>query len=263
MVVGFVGVGHMGRPMIDRLVLAGWDPTVYVRRPEIADELRAQGVAVASSPTELASVSDVLVLCFFSDLQLREVMFDEGTLAAMRPGAIAATHTTGSPDLVLELADRAPDGVRILDLPISGGPGDIEAGRLTLLAGGAAADLERVRPVFSAYADPIIHVGALGDAMRVKLVNNLLFTVNLRVAGQAAALAQSMGVAPAELARVLAHCSGDSYALRRFADGGEPTALAQGARPYLQKDVGVVRDIAEAMGLELGELGELARWVDD
>jgi 3-hydroxyisobutyrate dehydrogenase-like beta-hydroxyacid dehydrogenase len=261
--VGFLGVGHMGRPMVDRLRAHDWDPTVYVRRPEVAQELRDAGVRVADSATELAASADLLILCFFSDAQVREVMFDGGVLDAARSGCTIATHVTGSPDLVLQMADRAPSGVRVLDMPISGGPGDIEAGRLTILAGGDATDVERVRPVFESYADPIIHVGRLGDAMRTKLINNLVFTANLDVALQAADLARSMGVEPADLARVLAHCSGDSFAMRQFTGGADPAVLAEGARPYLAKDVAVVRDVTAAMNIDLGRLGELAAWVDD
>ena len=150
----------------------------------------------------------------------------------------------------------------MIDVPVSGTAVDIAAGQLTVLAGGAAADLEHARPVLAAYADPIIHVGPLGDAMRVKLVNNLLFTVNLRVAIEAAATANALGVAPSELARVLAHCSGDSYALRLLIRGATPEQLAVGTRPYLSKDVQVVRDVAASMDLELGLLGDLATWVD-
>jgi 3-hydroxyisobutyrate dehydrogenase-like beta-hydroxyacid dehydrogenase len=261
--IGFLGAGQMGRPMVERLVAAGWAPRVAVRRPELAAELRQAGVVVAESAGALAADVDLLIVCFFSDAQLREVMLDDGVLAVMRAGAILVTHTTGSPDLVLELADRAPDGVRVLDMPVSGTPVEIAAGCLTVLAGGDPADLERARPVIAAYSDPILHVGSLGDAMRVKLVNNLLFTVNLRVALEAAALAQSMGVEPTDLARVLAHCSGDSYALRLFTLGRAPGQMAMGARPYLAKDVRVVRAVAAPMGIDLGVLGELATWVDD
>jgi 3-hydroxyisobutyrate dehydrogenase-like beta-hydroxyacid dehydrogenase len=256
--VGFLGAGQMGRPMVDRLAATGWAPSVHVRRRDVADELRAAGVAVVESAAALAADVDVLIVCFFSDAQVREVMLDDGVLTAMRAGAIVVTHTTGSPDLVVELADR----VRVVDAPVSGTAVDIAAGHLTVLVGGDPTDIERVRPVLSAYADPIVEVGALGDAMRVKLVNNLLFTVNLRVALDAGALARSLGLAPSDLARALAHCSGDSYALRLLSTGAAPEQLQAGVLPYLAKDVGVVREVATAIGAELGLLGDLAGWVD-
>jgi 3-hydroxyisobutyrate dehydrogenase-like beta-hydroxyacid dehydrogenase len=248
--------------MVDRLVAAGWEPSVSVRRADIAAALHEAGVTIAESPAALAANVDVLIVCLFSDAQLREVMLDGGVLAVMRASSVVATHTTGSPDLVLELARRAPEGVRVLDMPVSGTPVEIAAGRLTVLAGGDPVDLDRVRAVVAAYADPIIHVGGLGDAMRVKLINNLLFTVNLRVAVEAATLAQSMGIAPADLARVLGHCSGDSHALSLLSMGVAPEQLAAGALPYLAKDMTVIREVAAPMGIDLGLLGELARWVD-
>lgn len=249
--------------MVDRLLSGGWAPSVYVRRPDLATELRAAGVAIAESAAALAADVDVLIVCFFSDAQLREVMLDDGVLPAMRPGSILATHTTGSPDLVLELAELAPDGVRIVDAPVSGTAVEIAAGHLTVLVGGDAADVDRIRPVLSAYADPIIEVGGLGDAMRVKLVNNLLFTVNLRIALEAADVAESMGVAPVDLARVLAHCSGDSYALQLLSRGAPSQQLRAGVLPYLAKDVSVVREVTTAMGVDLGLVGHLAAWVED
>ena len=106
--VGFLGAGQMGRPMVDRLAAEGWGPRVFVRRPELAAELRDAGVEIVESAPALAAQVDVLVICFFSDAQLREVMVDGGALAAMRPGSIVATHTTGSPELVLELAAPRP-----------------------------------------------------------------------------------------------------------------------------------------------------------
>ncbi len=246
--------------MVNRLRTQGWDPRVYVRRPELAAELAAEGLDVADTPTDLAASVDLLIVCLFSDAELRSLMLEEGTLAAMRPGSVVATHVTGSPDLIVELADSAPEGVSVLDMPISGGPGDIEAGHLTILAGGPEEVIERVRPAFSTYGDPIIRVGGLGDAMRVKLVNNLLFTANLRMALDAARLARAMGVDAPELARVLKHCSGDSFALRNF-EHGDPDPTARGARPFLMKDVAVVREVAAAMDLDLGVLDEVASWV--
>ena len=145
---------------------------------------------------------------------------------------------------------------------MSGTADQIRAGRLTLLLGGDEADIERVRPVLAAYADPIIHVGAIGDAQRVKLINNLLFTVNLRMAVEAARLAEAMSVTPSRLAATLATCSGNSFALALL-QHLPPESTIETARPFLAKDVAVVREVAASMGLDLGLLGELSEWVND
>jgi 3-hydroxyisobutyrate dehydrogenase-like beta-hydroxyacid dehydrogenase len=258
--VGFVGVGHMGRPMVDRLVAAGVPMEVYVRRPELRAELVASGIAVADSAADLAARVDLVILCFFSDAQVREVMLGDGVIGSMRPGSVVVSHVTGSPDLAVELQTAAPDGVTVLDVPISGTDEQIRRGELTLMVGGDTSALERVRPALATYAQPILHVGGLGDAQRVKLINNLLFTVNLRAALAAAKLGESMGIAPAELARIVSECSGASFPMELF-QRMSPGAMAIGARHYLVKDVTVIRDVAAELGIDLGELGELANWV--
>jgi 3-hydroxyisobutyrate dehydrogenase-like beta-hydroxyacid dehydrogenase len=250
----------MGRPMVERLVAAAVPIEVFVRRDEQRAEMLAAGVPVADSAADVAARSDVLILCLFDDDQVRRVMLDDGALASMRPGSVVASHVTGSPRLAVELQDAAPAGVTVLDVPISGTADHIRRGELTLLVGGDAQALERVRPAFETYARPIVHVGGLGDGQRAKLVNNLLFTVNLRVAVQAARLGRVFGFEPADLARIVGACSGASFALDLFRTR-DPEALASGAKHYLVKDVDAVRIVADEGGIDLGELGRLAEWV--
>ena len=252
----------MGRPMVDRLVAAGVPTTAYVRRSDLRDELEAVGVTTAGSPAELAGQVDMVIVCLFDDAQVREVMFDHGALSAMRAGSVLVSHVTGSPTLAVELQADAPDGVTVLDVPISGTEDHIRRGELTLMVGGDAAAFERVRPALAAYGHPILHVGGLGDGQRIKLINNLLFTVNLRVALEGAALAESMGIPAAELSRIVSECSGSSFAINLFRSV-PPAAMKTGARHYLVKDVTVIREVAAAQGIDLGELGVLANWVYD
>ncbi|MFM2073459.1 MAG: hypothetical protein RLZZ623_3723, partial [Actinomycetota bacterium] len=97
--VGFLGVGHMGRPMVDRLLAARVDTTVWVRRAELRSELEEAGIHVGESAASVAAAADVVILCFFSDEQVREVVLGGGVLAAMRSGSVLVSHITGSPQL--------------------------------------------------------------------------------------------------------------------------------------------------------------------
>lgn len=266
--VGFIGAGQMGQPMIERLLAAGHQVSVYVRRAEIATQVAADlaGVEVLQSAGDVVATADIVILCLFSDAQLRELMLATSDsqptplVEMLRPGARLVNHVTGSPKLAEELAMRLPSGAGYVDAPVTGSADDIRAGRLTVLAGATAEDLDAVRPVLSAYANPILHVGGIGDGQRLKLVNNLMFTANLRIAVDGARIAQSLGIEPPELARLLTTCSGNSYAVALFAH--MPPELSEQARPFLAKDVAVVREVADEIGVDLGILGELAEWVD-
>jgi 3-hydroxyisobutyrate dehydrogenase-like beta-hydroxyacid dehydrogenase len=261
-VVGFVGVGQMGRPMVDRLLAARLPLVFFARRPEVVAEVTAAGGRALGSPAEVAAVSDVLIVCMFSDDQLRSVLLDDGTLAALRPGSIVLNHTTGSPALARELAAAAPEGVAFLDCPVSGSAEDIAAGRLTVLVGGDPVVLERARPALDAYSEAVIHLGEVGAGQIVKLLNNLLFTVHLGLAGRMEALAGSVGVDRVALAQAVQRSSGQSYALDLLAFSPFE-AVAPAAGPFLRKDVAVIRSVAAELGVDLGVLGDLARWVDD
>lgn len=268
--VGFLGAGQMGRPMVDRLVAAGVPTEVYARRAEARAALIAAGIPVADSAADLASRADVLIVCFFSDAQVREVLLgdgvdggvDGGVIGHLRPGAVLVSHVTGSPALPVELQQAAPDGVAVLDAPISGTDDHIRAGQLTLMVGGDPDALERARPALATYGNPILTVGGLGDGQRIKLVNNLLFTAHLHTALAAAELGRSLGIEPGELARVVSECSGDSFVVRLLRQV-QPAAMVAGAWPYLAKDVAVIREVAAADGIDLGTLGEIARWIDE
>lgn len=263
--VGFVGAGQMGLPMVERILAAGYGLTVHARRPDKREHLAALGARVVEQVAEAAAGADVLCVCTFDDSQLREVAFGAqgqgGALAALRPGSVLVNHTTGSPALALEMAAAAPAGAGVLDAPVSGSADDIRAGRLTVLAGGDPADLERARPVLSSYASTILPVGGVGDASKVKLLNNLAFTVQLRVAALTADLARSMGIDGQVLADAVQHCSAASRAISLLG-GRDPAEMMAGARPFLAKDLAVVRRAAEEMGTDLGPLGEMAGWVE-
>lgn len=259
---GFIGVGQMGQPMVERMLAAGVSVVFSSRRPEAAAQILELGGRQLADPAEVAAASDVLIVCLFTDDQLRDLLYGQGVLAALRPGAVLVNHTTGSPALARELAAAVPAGVTFLDAPVSGTSDMIREGRLTVLVGGPQTALELAQPSLATYASNILQVGDVGTAQAVKLLNNLLFTVHLGIAGELVALGESMGVERAGLVAALHHSSGHSFAIDLLAHG--PFADVAGpAGPYLRKDVAAVRSAAAELGADLGRLGELARWVDD
>jgi 3-hydroxyisobutyrate dehydrogenase-like beta-hydroxyacid dehydrogenase len=252
--IGWIGLGGIGKEMAKRLLGAGYPVTVYTRGQGLA-EAKAAGAATSSSYAEIAAASDLFILCVYSDAQLREVLYDGGALAALKPGAVVAIHTTGSPALARELGERAPAGVKVLDATFSGGAADVVAARLTLIVGGEAEVLERARPALATYANHIHHVGPLGAGQTLKLLNNLLFSANLMNTTETLRLAEQQGFDTAEVARVFQTCSGGSFAINLFLprpQGSPPmAAVVASARPYLEKDVAAAVAAADDAGLDI------------
>jgi 3-hydroxyisobutyrate dehydrogenase-like beta-hydroxyacid dehydrogenase len=260
--VGFVGAGRMGLPMVRRLLAAGHRVTVLASSEARAHELAGEGPAgpaATADPGGLADAAAVLV-CVLNDAQVRRVCLEGGLLAAMAPDSVLVVHTTCSPRTIELLAERAaPRGIEVVDTGISGGPHDIEAGRLTLLVGGTDRAVERVRPLLAAYGDPILPVGPRGNGQRVKLLNNAVFAANIGLLAEAAAVGERLGVPEPTLLEALGHSSGASYALGGVARAGSAAAFAAAVREFLGKDLAVVRQVAADLGADLGALADAHR----
>ena len=255
--IGFVGAGRMGMPMVERLAAAGHDLVVYARRAEAEHALTGLGVRHVTELPEAAADVDVLLLCVFSDAQLTEIA---GPLAAALPdGAVFASHVTGRESTLRAVAGRFP-AIHVVDAPVSGGPGEISEGRLTVLLGGEPVARERAASVVRAYADPVIATGELGTALAVKLVNNFLFAANTQLAAEAVRLGEALGVSPGELLSALVHMSGGSSASHRAAEGGgDMAAFATRIGPFMKKDVAACLEQAAERGVDAGLLIDVVR----
>ena len=256
--VGFIGPGRMGAPMVARLVAAGHEVSVLGRTDETRTAIGELGGNPVTAVDEAAAPAELVVVCVFTDEQVREVCLDAGLVAAMRPGAVLVIHTTGSPDTARQIAAAARHHeVAVLDAPVSGGPHDIAAGALTVFVGGADDAVSRVRPVLKSYADPLLHVGPLGAGQSVKLVNNALFAAQIGVLREAVRLGERLGVAERDLLAALPHGSASSRVLNMVAGRGSVADFVETAGAFVGKDVDVVRTIVTGAGTDLGMLDEL------
>ncbi|WP_024802914.1 NAD(P)-dependent oxidoreductase [Nocardia sp. BMG51109] len=254
-VIGFVGAGQMGEPMVFRLLGAGHRVVVYARRPSVRERVRAAGAEVVDSVAEAAAASDVVIACVFSDEQLVEVLGGPGgVLATASKECVVVSHTTGTMSTVRGLAGPYSQGPVLLDGPVSGSAEDIAAGRLTVLLGGPAAAVEVARPVLESYAETIVATGDLGSALAVKLVNNALFAANAQLVASAAEVGRRMGIADDELVRALLACSGRSYAAESVHRTGGLRGFERMAAPFLRKDVAACLAATADSGFELGQL---------
>ncbi|MER5531651.1 NAD(P)-dependent oxidoreductase [Streptomyces sp. NPDC002677] len=251
--VGFIGLGSQGAPMARRIVDAGYQTTLWARRPATLVPFDDTPAKRAASPADLAAASDLVCVCVVDDADVEEILTGEhGVLAGLRRGGVVAVHSTVHPDTCRRLADHArAHGVALVDAPVSGGGSAAAEGRLVVMAGGEPGTVAYCRPVFATYADPVVHMGPLGTGQLAKLLNNVLFTANLATAADTLALGRDLAIDPAALAQILAHGSAGSFALDRVAAaGGTLDRFAAHAGPLLRKDVRLITDVTRTAGAE-------------
>jgi len=258
--VGFIGAGQLGEPMVLRLLGAGHRVLVYSRRAEVRDRLTAGGATAVGSVAELASQSDILLSCLFSDAQLRETgLGPDGFIANAKAGSVFVSHTTGTVATLEALRDSLSSAPVILDAPVSGTAENIAAGTLTVLVGGPTDAVERVTPILAAYADPVVPTGELGSALAIKLINNVLFAANAQLVAAATQLGDKLNVDPDALLSALQVCSGRSGAAAHAHRIGGIDRFAEMAGPFLRKDVAACHEAAAEAGVDLGLLGTVVR----
>ena len=164
--IAFLGLGNMGRPMAARLIGAGNDVTLYNRTGAKARALAATGARVAATPREAARGAAAIVSMVGDDAASGAVWLGpNGALGGnAAPGAFAIECSTLSHDWVLELAGLAAQaGLRYIDCPVTGRPGQAAAGEIVLLAGAAGDDLADARPLLAPLCRDMIHFGPVGS----------------------------------------------------------------------------------------------------
>src|SRR5574343_291713 len=205
MKVGYIGLGIMGRPCVSNLLRAGFDVTVWARRPESATSLIDAGAHWAPSVAELAAEVDVLITNVSDTADVAALLLGEGGVAsAARAGLICIDMSTISPigarDIAANLAAR---GISFLDCPVSGGEVGAINGTLTIMVGGDAAALDKVRPVLAAMGKTITHIGASGAGQVAKACNQIAVGVGIAAVAEVMKLAQACGVDPAPVRQAL------------------------------------------------------------
>lgn len=252
--IGFVGLGAMGGAMAGRLVKQGYAVTGYDVSTERAEAAALAGVARAASAAEAAQAAAVVLSSLPHPAAVREAYLGrDGVLSRARPGTTLVDLSTIDPDTWKEVARAAGDrGLACLDAPVSGGPVEAGSGKLVFLVGGEAEVLERCRPIFAALGTEIHHVGPLGSALVVKIVNNVMTMGNVAVAAEAMVLGVKAGIDPQRLFDILSTSGGRSHHfLKRF-----PNVLAGDFAPRFsialsRKDLGLAARLAERLGVPM------------
>jgi 3-hydroxyisobutyrate dehydrogenase-like beta-hydroxyacid dehydrogenase len=195
--VAVVGAGRMGAAMAGTLRRAGVEVVVFNRTRSRAEAAaQASGAAVAATAREAAAGARVVLSSLADDAAVDAAYTGpDGVVAGLEPGTVVCESSTIDPGTVRRLAPLVEGrGAFLLDTPVSGSVSTVEAGTLTIMAGGDPAALERARPVLDALAKQVFHVGQLGSGAVMKLaVNAILHGLNLTLS-ESLVLAERAGV---------------------------------------------------------------------
>jgi 2-hydroxy-3-oxopropionate reductase len=249
--IGIIGLGVMGRPMASHLMTKGHRLHVYARHPETAADVVAGGAVLHATPSELAAHSEVVITMVTATGDVEEVLLgDSGVVHGARPGSVAIDMSTIAPAATRRIASTLRGHeIHMLDAPVSGGPAGAASATLTIMVGGDAGILQRVRPVLDCLGSKIVHVGPNGAGQIAKACNQLALLVNAEGAAEALALGAKFGLDPALLREVLLGGIAASRVLDVFGARMAERQFQAGIESRLyDKDLNIVLELARSVG---------------
>jgi 3-hydroxyisobutyrate dehydrogenase len=268
--IAFIGLGMMGRPMATRLAEAGFKLRVFdVSQKAVSDFVGAHPSALATASAKAAAQGADALITMLPDGKIVRAAVLEGrdpAVEGLSAGAIVMDMSSSNPVDTQKLArDLAARGVALLDAPVSGGVKRAIDGSLSIMVGGAAADLERTQPVFGAMGKTITFCGPAGAGHALKALNNYLSATSLVAMCEALVVGESFGLDPGTMVDVFNTSSGMSNSTqvkgrqqvvsRAFAAGFTTSLMA--------KDLRTAGDVATHLKLKMPVLQQaVAYWND-
>ena len=257
--VAFLGLGVMGWPMAGHLALAGHTVTVFNRTAAKAQAwvqaFAATGRAHhASTPREAAQGADIVLMCVGNDDDVRSVVLGpDGALAGMQSGSILIDHTTASAQLARELyASAQPQGVAVVDAPVSGGPGGAQNGQLTIMCGGDEAAFATAEPVMACFGRAVTLMGPSGSGQLTKMVNQICIAGLVQGLSEAVAFGQKAGLDMDKALQVIGKGAAQSWQLDNRGSTMVRDEFNFGfAVDWMRKDLGLVLQEAQRNGARL------------
>jgi 2-hydroxy-3-oxopropionate reductase len=253
-VIGFIGLGIMGRPMAKNLLKAGYPLVVHSRSQGPVEELAGAGAKIATTPRDVAGQVDALITMLPNSPDVELVALGKnGIIEGARAGLLFIDMSTISPLVSQKVGKVMSDkAVRMLDAPVSGGEkGAIDAA-LSIMVGGEKADFDGALPMFQALGKTITHLGPLGAGGFTKLANQVIVAMNLTALGEALTLARKAGLDRSLTLKAL----GGGLAGSKCLEQKTPNYLSGAYNPGFKidlhfKDLGLIMESSRALGVPL------------
>lgn len=251
--VGFIGVGIMGRPIVEHLMIGGHKLFLHDLMP-IPGGLIQKGASACQTAAAVAQISDVIILMVPDTPHVQAALFGEdGVSKGLTAGKVVVDMSSISPVATKEFAAKINAlGCDYLDAPVSGGEVGAKAASLTIMVGGPAAAFERVRPLFDLMGKNITLVGGNGDGQTTKVANQIIVALTIEAVGEALLFASKAGANPAKVREALMGGFASSRILEVHGERMIARNFEPGFRIELhQKDLGLALSNARALGVSL------------
>lgn len=212
--IGFVGLGRMGLPILKRISSRFKVRMAYNRTRDKAEGL--EGIRVANEPFQVGSSCDIVFLMLSDDKACESVIFgDNGLKRAMKPQSILVNLSTVSHSFSLSASRRLAENMcRYIDAPVLGSTDLAEAGELTSLVSGPEKSYKAISEILESYSKKVFYLGSQGNAVKMKLVSNMVLAVNMAAVGEALLLSEKSGVDKETALNILENSGGESRVLK-------------------------------------------------
>jgi 3-hydroxyisobutyrate dehydrogenase len=264
----FIGLGHMGLPMAQNLVKAGFRVSGHDLVPAAVEKLLAVGgTTSADAMQEIAGAKVVITMLPASRHVEALYLGENGILAHVAAGALLVDCSTIAPESSRKVAAAAAErGCAMLDAPVSGGTNGAAAGTLTFMVGGETASFERARPYLEKMGKAIFHAGNAGSGQTVKVCNNMLLGIQMIGTCEAIRLGLANGMDPKVLSEIMSKSSGRNWVLEVYNPYPGVMENTPASHNYqggfgvdlMLKDLGLAVENAQQTGTTVA-LGQLAR----
>jgi 3-hydroxyisobutyrate dehydrogenase len=261
--IAFIGLGTMGAPMAGRLLAAGHEVAVHNRTRAREAPLVDQGARAAVDPAAAAAGADVVITMVSDTPDVASVVFGPGGVAeTIAPDAILIDMSTISPAATRRFAARlAAQGPPWLDAPVSGGSEGAERGTLSIMVGGGAAELERVRPLLEVLGRTITHLGEVGSGQLAKAMNQVIIAGTYAAVAEGIVLGLKAGIDVDAALDALAGGAAGSWGLVNRGPNVVRNSYPLGFRVRLhRKDLGIALDAARELGVPLPIAALVEQW---
>ncbi|MCG6892380.1 MAG: NAD(P)-dependent oxidoreductase [Desulfobacteraceae bacterium] len=254
MKVAFIGMGTMGAPMAMHILKAGFPLVVHNRTREREKPLAEKGAVRAASPREAATGADVVVTCVSDTPDVRAILLGEdGVLYGIETGAVVVDMSTISPAATREIAAAFSEkGVHMVDAPVSGGSEGAQKGTLSIMVGGDAEQVQRVRPVLETMGKTITHIGPVGSGQLAKAINQIVIAGVYWGVAEGVALGLKAGLDMEKVVQALSGGAAGSWVMDNRSNNMIENHYPLGFRLQLhRKDLVIGLEAARELGVTL------------